>query len=166
MSSYSCFRGRMYVLLADVSVIEYVPRKWPPPFKLVWGQVFIKVVGTTNFSEKKKKRFSIKNLVFLSKYHLEPRPPPKRIKVSLFGKHWKFCVQYLLESSSYIHFKNTKQFNTHKQLTLVKMQQLLLTFITIQIWTLMQRLTACNMCSQSSVQACTLKFLRCILIST
>ena len=50
----------MYVLLADVSVIEYVPRKWPPPFKLVWGQVFIKVVGTTNFSEKKKKGSPLK----------------------------------------------------------------------------------------------------------
>lgn len=117
----------------------------PPPFKLVWGQVFIKVVGMTNFSEKKNCS-PLKILVFLSKCHLEPRLPPKRIKVSFFGKHWKFCVQNLLKSSSYIHFKNTKQFNihTHRQLTLVKMQQLPLTFITIQIWTLMQRPTACN----------------------
>ena len=103
----------------------------------------------------KKKGSSLKILVFLSKCHLEPRLPPKRIKVSFFRKHWKFCVQNLLKSSSYIHFKNTKQFNihTHKQLTLIKMQQLLLTFITIQMWTLMQRPTTCNMCTQSSVQA-------------
>lgn len=124
----------------------------PLPSNWSGDKFSLKSCWDDQFFWKKKKRFSIKNLVFLSKCHLEPRPP-KRIKVSFFGKHWKFCVQNLLKSSSYIHFKNTKQFNTHKQLTLVKMQQLLLTFITIQMWTLMQRPTACNMYSQSSMQA-------------
>ena len=51
----------MYVLLADVSVIEYVPRKWPPPFKLVWGQVFIKkLLGRPIFLKKKKKGSPLK----------------------------------------------------------------------------------------------------------